>query len=161
MRFSPTAYVKAIAVASEEPLTEFPSVPTVAETFPGFRGDRWQILVAPIGTPEKIIGKVSEDLRKVVTDPDLKKTIATRGSDTRAMSPAETIAFVRQSNRSGDQCWNASRIRRNDIATMGASFACYRRALNNVGLVESGWRYCTSSNRLGRLSLTVAVPETR
>jgi tripartite-type tricarboxylate transporter receptor subunit TctC len=86
--------VKAIAVASEEPLTEFPSVPTVAEMFPGFAATGWQVLVAPIGTPEKIIGKVSEDLRKVVTDPDLKKRIATRGSYTRAMSPAETIAFV-------------------------------------------------------------------
>ena len=35
--------------------------------------------MAPIGTPEEIIRKVSEDLRKVVTDPDLKKKIATRG----------------------------------------------------------------------------------
>ena len=86
--------VKAIAVASEKRLTEFPEVPAVAEMFPGFVATGWQVLVAPIGTPEEIIRKASEDLRKVVTDPDLKKTIATRGSYTRAMSPAETVAFV-------------------------------------------------------------------
>ena len=86
--------VKAIAVASEEPLAEFPGLPTVAETFPGFSATGWQVLVAPIGTPEHIIAKISEDLRKVVSDPDFKKTIATRGSYTRAMSPAEAIAFV-------------------------------------------------------------------
>jgi tripartite-type tricarboxylate transporter receptor subunit TctC len=62
--------------------------------FPGFVATGWQVLVAPIGTPEEIIRKASEDLRKVVTDPDLKKTIAARGSYTRAMSPAETVAFV-------------------------------------------------------------------
>jgi len=55
--------------------------------------------VAPIGTPEKIIRKVSEDLRKVVTDPDLKKKIATRGSYTRAMLPAEAITFVQAEQR--------------------------------------------------------------
>jgi len=86
--------VKAIAVASEEPLAEFPGLPTVAETIPGFSATGWQVLVAPVGTPEQIISKVSEDLRKVVSDPDFKKTIATRGSYTRAMSPAEAIAFV-------------------------------------------------------------------
>jgi tripartite-type tricarboxylate transporter receptor subunit TctC len=91
--------VKTIAVASEEPLAEFPGLPTVAETFQGFSATGWQILVAPIGTPEKIIAKISEDLRKVVTDPDFKKTIATRGSYTRAMSPAEAIAFVQSEQR--------------------------------------------------------------
>ena len=86
--------VKAIAVASEEPLAEFPGLPTVAETFPGFSATGWQILVAPVGTPQPLITKISEDLRKVVSDPDFKKTIAARGSYTRAMSPAEAIAFV-------------------------------------------------------------------
>ena len=86
--------VKAIAVASEEPLAEFPGLPTVAETFPGFSATGWQILVAPVGTPQPIITKISEDLRRVVSDPDFKKTIAARGSYTRAMSPAEAIAFV-------------------------------------------------------------------
>src|SRR3984893_3126587 len=91
--------VKAIAVASEEPLAEFPGLPTVAETIPGFSATGWQILVAPVGTPEVIIRKVSEDLRKVVTDPDLKQKIAARGSYTRAMSPAEATAFVQAEQR--------------------------------------------------------------
>jgi tripartite-type tricarboxylate transporter receptor subunit TctC len=91
--------VKAIAVASEEPLAEFPDLPTVAETIPGFSATGWQVLVAPIGTSEKIIHKVSEDLRKVVSDPDLKKKIAARGSYTRAMSPAQAIAFVQAEQR--------------------------------------------------------------
>jgi len=86
--------IKAIAVAAEKPLAEFPDVPTVAETIPGFSATGWQVLVAPVGTPEPIIRKVSDDLRKIVSDPDLKKAIATRGSYTRAMSPAEATAFV-------------------------------------------------------------------
>src|SRR5262249_23203954 len=46
--------VKAIAVASEKPLAEFPNLPTVAEMLPGFSATGWQVLVAPIGTPESI-----------------------------------------------------------------------------------------------------------
>jgi tripartite-type tricarboxylate transporter receptor subunit TctC len=61
---------------------------------PGFSATGWQVLVAPIGTPKGIIQKASKDLRSVVTDPDLQKKIAARGSYTRAMSPVEVVAFV-------------------------------------------------------------------
>jgi tripartite-type tricarboxylate transporter receptor subunit TctC len=91
--------VKAIAVASEKRLAEFPGVPTVAETLPGFAATGWQVLVAPLGTSESIIQKVSEDLRSIATDPDFQKTISTRGSYTRAMSPAEVLTFVAQEQR--------------------------------------------------------------
>ena len=91
--------VKAVAVASQAPLAEFPGLPTVAETIPGFSATGWQVLVAPVGTPETIIAKISADLRKVVSDPDFKKTIAAHGSYTRAMSPAEAIAFVQAEQR--------------------------------------------------------------
>ena len=86
--------IKPIAVASEKRLAEFPNLTTVAETLPGFSATGWQVLVAPLGTPEPIIRKATEDLRTVVDDPELKQKIAVRGSYTRAMSPAETIAFV-------------------------------------------------------------------
>ena len=61
---------------------------------PGEWARKVLVLVAPIGTPESIIKKVSKDLRSVVTDPDLQRKIAARGSYTRAMSPAEVISFV-------------------------------------------------------------------
>ena len=57
--------VKLIAVGSSERLPEFPDLPTVAETIPGFRASGWQVLLAPVGTPEPIIKKVSADMSKV------------------------------------------------------------------------------------------------
>ena len=91
--------VKAIAVASTKRLAEFPDLPTIAETIPGFQATGWQVVVAPLGTPESIISKVSEDLRKVVSDPELQKKIATRGSYARAMSPSEATEFVQAQQR--------------------------------------------------------------
>ncbi len=43
--------VKLIATGAAERLPEFPDLPTVAETLPGFLGLGWQVLVAPVGTP--------------------------------------------------------------------------------------------------------------
>jgi tripartite-type tricarboxylate transporter receptor subunit TctC len=86
--------IKLIAVASAERLPEFPDVPTVSETIPDFTATGWQVLVAPLGTPQPIISKVSADLSKVVSDPAFKKRLATVGSYSRAMTPERVLAFV-------------------------------------------------------------------
>ncbi|HEY2229631.1 MAG TPA: tripartite tricarboxylate transporter substrate-binding protein [Xanthobacteraceae bacterium] len=91
--------VKALAVASQRRLPDFPDVPTVTETLPGFTAGGWQVLVAPRGTADAIIAKTSADLRQVVTDPDILKKLAVRGTFARAMSPAETIAFAQDEQR--------------------------------------------------------------
>jgi tripartite-type tricarboxylate transporter receptor subunit TctC len=86
--------VKLIAVASAKRLADFPDVPTVAETIPDFIATGWGILVAPVGTPDAIIHKVSEDLYKVAQNSELNKKLAKLGSYTRAMTADETLAFV-------------------------------------------------------------------
>ena len=86
--------VKLIAVASPERLPEFPDLPAVAETLPGFAATGWQVLVAPLGTPAPIIAKVSADLSKVVGDEDFQRRLGSVGSYSRAMTPEQTLAFV-------------------------------------------------------------------
>jgi len=86
--------IKLLAVASAQRLPDFPDVPTVAETFPGFIASGWQVLLAPLGTPAPIIAKVSADLRQVVTDPEFAKKMAPLGAYPRAMTPEEAQAFV-------------------------------------------------------------------
>ena len=88
--------VKLIAVASASRLPQFPNLPTVAETLPGFSATGWQVLVAPLGTPQPIVNKVSNDLAKVVTDADFQKRLANIGSYSRAMRPDQVIAFVKK-----------------------------------------------------------------
>jgi tripartite-type tricarboxylate transporter receptor subunit TctC len=88
--------IKLVAVATAERLADFPDVPTVAETLPGFAATGWQVMVAPLGTPAPIVAKVSADLTKVLGDEDLKKRLAVVGNYPRTMTPEQVIAFVQQ-----------------------------------------------------------------
>jgi tripartite-type tricarboxylate transporter receptor subunit TctC len=88
--------LNAIAVATAQRLPEFAELPTVAETIRGFAAAGWQILVAPIGTPDAIIRAVSEGLAKVVSDPDVRRRLAQLGSYSHPMRPAEVTAFVEE-----------------------------------------------------------------
>ena len=86
--------IKLIASAAAKRLAEFPDVPAVSETIPDFVATGWAILVAPLGTPQAIIDKVSADLHKVTQQPELGEKLAKLGSYTRPMLAAEATAFV-------------------------------------------------------------------
>jgi tripartite-type tricarboxylate transporter receptor subunit TctC len=86
--------VKLIAVAARERLPQFPDLPLVSETIPGFSATGWQVLVAPKGTAAPIISKVSADLSKVVSDPGFKQRLGNIGSYSRAMTPEQVLDFV-------------------------------------------------------------------
>jgi tripartite-type tricarboxylate transporter receptor subunit TctC len=95
--------LKPIAVASIERLPEFPDLPAVAETIPGFSATGWQVLVAPAGTPKMIVHWISGDLAQVVAKEEFRKKLAALGSYSRAMTGSETTGFVHGEQRK----WNS------------------------------------------------------
>ena len=87
--------LKALAVASTKRLPHLANLPTVAETLPGFVAVGWQCVVAPVGTPQEIVRKISDDLRAVLVKPEIKDKVAARGGYVHPANPAEAEAFVR------------------------------------------------------------------
>jgi tripartite-type tricarboxylate transporter receptor subunit TctC len=86
--------VRPLAVASPKRVPHFPDLPTVAETIAGFEAGGWQVLVAPVGTPEPIVQKLNRDLIAALADADTRSRLARLGRDERPLSPAETLAFI-------------------------------------------------------------------
>jgi tripartite-type tricarboxylate transporter receptor subunit TctC len=87
--------VKALAVGSTRRLPEFPDLPAAAEILPGFNARGWLALVAPVGTPEAVVSKLSTDLRAAVSDPAVKAKLQATGNYPQAMTPDELLAFIR------------------------------------------------------------------
>lgn len=85
-----------LAVASPQRMTLFPNLPTVAETLPGYESGGWQILLAPVGTPDAIVQTVNAALVKAMNDPEVDKRLERLGRDHPPMSPAQTLAFVQR-----------------------------------------------------------------
>ncbi len=86
--------VKMLADTADKRLPGFESLPTIAETLPGFFVGAWAVMVAPAGTPDAIIRKVNADLRTALADKDLEAKFAANGAFTQYMTPEETVAFT-------------------------------------------------------------------
>lgn len=86
--------IRALAVGSTRRLPDFPDLPTAAETLPGFNARGWFVLVAPIGTPEAIVRRLSDDLRIAISDPALKIKLESTGNYPLPMTPTELLGFI-------------------------------------------------------------------
>jgi tripartite-type tricarboxylate transporter receptor subunit TctC len=62
--------LRPIAVTSAKRLPGLESIPTLAETLPGFAYVGWFALVAPTGTPADVVSKINRDLGQVLADPE-------------------------------------------------------------------------------------------
>jgi tripartite-type tricarboxylate transporter receptor subunit TctC len=92
--------LRALAVGSAKRLPEFPDLPTAGETLAGFTARGWLALVAPVGTPDAIVRKLSDDLRAAVTDPATKTKLETTGNYPNPMTPDEVMTFIRAEQES-------------------------------------------------------------
>ena len=64
--------LKMLAFASEQRLKQFPDVPTIAETVPGYEASVSFGLFAAAGTPAAIVEKANADVQKIVGDPGFR-----------------------------------------------------------------------------------------
>lgn len=87
--------VKALAVTAPRRLANFPDLPTVAETFPGFAAVGWTALMAPTSVPAGIIQKINAELRKALETPELVKKLEALGTYVRPTTPSELAAFIK------------------------------------------------------------------
>ena len=69
--------LQALAVTSAKRLPGFESVPTVAETYPGYEVVGWFQILVPAGTPPKIIEAINREVNKITQSSE----VATRLSD--------------------------------------------------------------------------------
>jgi tripartite-type tricarboxylate transporter receptor subunit TctC len=66
--------VKIIATGTSERVNEFPDVPTVAETLPGYRSVTWYAMTAPPGMPAPLADRINRDVNEILA----RKEVAER-----------------------------------------------------------------------------------
>jgi tripartite-type tricarboxylate transporter receptor subunit TctC len=88
--------LKALAIARESRLAEYPNIPTFIEAgLPLYEANAWYSMHAPAGTPATVIAKINRELVKAITLPDVVEKLRQLGSDGVGDTPAHFGAFVR------------------------------------------------------------------
>lgn len=87
--------VRGIAVSTDKRLEALPDLPTFAEVgLKGVEAATFTGLLAPVGTPENIVLRLSDAIQKIVKNPAIVKRFEQMGAEARAMTPKEFSAYL-------------------------------------------------------------------
>ena len=85
-----------LALSSGKRLPDFPQVPTIAETFPGYELYVWASMVVRAETPEPIFRKLATSMKKALESPDTIEYAKQAGFDRNLASPEDMLRFQQE-----------------------------------------------------------------
>lgn len=102
--------LRALAVTSSTRSPALPGVPPIAETVPGFDAVIWNGIVAPKGTPTKVVDTLNRTVAASLAEPQVMAKFANVGSVPKAMTPAEFGKFVVEDTETWSKIIRAANI---------------------------------------------------
>jgi len=88
--------LRALAVTGARRSPEFPELPTIGESYPGYEVTIWLALFAPAGTPEPVLSRLRMAVAKALASPDVREKFNTAGGmEAFVTTPDEFAALIR------------------------------------------------------------------
>ncbi|HKA42823.1 MAG TPA: tripartite tricarboxylate transporter substrate binding protein [Burkholderiales bacterium] len=82
--------LRPLGVTADHRVSQYPSVPTVAESgVPGYEFTAWIGAFVPGGTPKSVVDRLNGELKKTLASPDVAKTLGSQTLDPLHMTPEQ------------------------------------------------------------------------
>ena len=87
--------LRALGVAGPKRSAQMPEVPSIAEYLPGFSAETWFGILAPRGTPERVVRRLNTVIREAGGRKGVVSPLAASGYDVVLNSPDEFGDLIR------------------------------------------------------------------
>jgi tripartite-type tricarboxylate transporter receptor subunit TctC len=87
--------LRALAVTSRKRAASAPSIPTVAETLPGYEMDPWFGVLGPAGMPSNVTRRLQAEIARVLLAPATKDHLNSLGAEPAASTPEQFTEQIR------------------------------------------------------------------
>jgi len=89
----------ALGVTSTTRNAQLPDVPPIASVLPGYSAESWFVLVAPRGTPEAIVSRVSAEVDQILRKPEVIERFRALGAEPVGGTPADLGRFIAEETK--------------------------------------------------------------
>jgi tripartite-type tricarboxylate transporter receptor subunit TctC len=91
-----TGKLRILALTSEKRFPGMEHLPTVWETFPGFKAEGWFALVGPAAMPQEVVRRANQELGSFLAKPEMVQRLLQLGLATSGhRTPEATAKFIR------------------------------------------------------------------
>ena len=103
--------LRALGVGAKQRISVLPDVPPIADTLPGYEARGWNGILAPAGTPKRVIDRLNGEIVKIVRSPEFNQVLAAEGATAVGNTPAEFDAVIRADVKKWAKIINEAGIR--------------------------------------------------
>jgi tripartite-type tricarboxylate transporter receptor subunit TctC len=103
--------LRPLAVTTSTRSEVLPEVPAVGDSVPGYEASTWYGIGAPKNTPTEIIERLNRVINSILVTPQMKAQLATLGSSTLLLSPAQLGTLVAEETEKWAKVIRAANIR--------------------------------------------------
>ena len=104
--------IRLLAVGTRSRLAAAPSLPTIAETLPGFEFASWNGFFVPRGTPEEVLTRLRAAIAELVGTPEMKDRLTKLGIVPGGQSAADVAETFKRDRESFAEAVNAAGIKK-------------------------------------------------
>ncbi len=88
--------VRGLGVSAPRRAAQFPDVPTIAETVPGYQTDAWGGVIGPARLPREIIFRIHGEIKKALASPAVAERYRQLDTEADGGTPEEFLELVRR-----------------------------------------------------------------
>jgi tripartite-type tricarboxylate transporter receptor subunit TctC len=88
--------VRGVGVSSPKRAANFPDIPAIAETVPGYETNSWGGVIAPARLPADILARLNGEIRKALATPALVERYRQLDTEPDGGTPGDFLALVRR-----------------------------------------------------------------
>jgi tripartite-type tricarboxylate transporter receptor subunit TctC len=88
--------LRGLAVSSAARAIFAPELPAVAEELPGYDVTGWYAFLAPAGTPRSVVGRLNEEITRILAAPETRERFLAMGAEPAPTSPEQAQQFIGQ-----------------------------------------------------------------
>jgi tripartite-type tricarboxylate transporter receptor subunit TctC len=88
--------LRMLAIGSDKRVDNFPDIPTVSETLPGFTAYAYYGIFGPAGMSSELAQRISKDIHAAVASPEMQTLMRNNGQIPAVSSPTEFAQFLQK-----------------------------------------------------------------
>jgi tripartite-type tricarboxylate transporter receptor subunit TctC len=88
--------LRAIGITGLKRSPVLPDVPAIAETLPGYENITWHSVLVPAKTPKPIVAKLSQEMMRIIKQPETQERFHSVGLDAVGSTPEELARLIKE-----------------------------------------------------------------
>jgi len=102
--------IKILGTGGNKPLKDYPQIPLINQTVPGYSAQNWYGVVAPVNTSSSVVQKLNQTINDILAESEMQSHLNGLGVQVIKLSPSEFAKWMRLESVKDEQIFKTLKL---------------------------------------------------